>query len=419
MKINLPTYEITLYTSFVLWFVSLCLPAVGSFQEVYWGYELFIQGIISGWIILVFQPWTNVVFLFIGLSLLRKKNYPNLAILNFLISLTSFMYVKDQPNWHWGAVCWFIAYFLIIIACFQFEYKDDAKSRFNVIPYVMATFIVLFMLSQYQHKIANSQEKNIYYTKPLVAFVARKFINFPYQPMDEFVFKEGDLIEFENGTFDVDYNRFENSKAYSIPVSRTYVYQQKIFLRQNFGYRFTKDLGEQQPDYKIAYYQDKELKGVKVSDKQQIIWQGLFKKGDYWPYQKPDYANKLEEKLYKTEINRTEELIFNKSKFKKMNFSTTQNKSSTVYTIENTPFQIIHDEQTDKPTLKAVYQNQNVVIYITREANVYNEPNFLVSVINTDKMYQITTFQVPINEQDFMADKWDTLFSHQGRIKIQ
>lgn len=424
-KNNKPAYQITLYTSMTLWLLSLCLPAVGRYQQFYWGYELFINGIGLGFLLLIavphlktllemLPPYANVIYLGVFVLLLNKKSCVTLALICVIISLTSFLHKLDYPVYHWGLVCWFVSFFLVTLACLQ--YKINPESRFNSIPYVVGLFVVLIGLSQYQYRHANSEERRLYYTKPLVAFVDKKFIDFPYQPMDNVVFKHGDLIEFSNGKIDKYFQRFENTDKYSLELPQYYVYQGKVYLRQNFGYRFAKPLGEQKPNYKIEYYTDKGLTGLKVvNQNQQMIWQGLFKpnNSESWAYQKPDYMERLKEKFYKLNDYDSKTPNFEKMEFTKVNFSQTQDYLSVIYHLNTTPipYEIYQNDKNEKVPVIAVYQSGDFVLYFARQTYA-NQETYLKGFLIDTKNWNVVTYldYTKDSEKDLISDKWDTLF---------
>lgn len=416
LKINKPAYQITLYTSFALWLISLCLPALGRYQQVYWGYELFVKGVAFGLFIYAIQPYTNLLFIFLSISLLNRKSYPILAFFNFVIALTSFIYAKDNPSWHWGSVCWFVSYLLLIIASVQYKIWQE-NSYFNIIPYVVGLFVILFILSQYQYKIANAQERSIYYTKPLVAFVAREFINFPYQAMDNVIFKNGDLIELSNGKIDKYFQRFEKTDKYSFELPKYFTYQNKMFLRTH-GYHFVRPLAEQKPNYKIEYYTENDLIGLKISNQnQQTIWQGLFKpnQGDSWAYQEPDYMQKLKEKFYKLDDYDNQTPNFEKMAFTKVNFSKTEDDISVIFHLNTTPipFEIYENKPSsiDRQPVIAVYQSGDFVLFFTRRVYA-DKSTYIYGALIDNKNWKVVNhlhFTGDV-EKDLLSDKWGTLF---------
>lgn len=416
LKINKPAYQITLYTSFALWLISLCLPALGYYQQVYWGYELFTFGIVFGLLFFSIQPYTNLLFIFLSVSLLRKKSYPKLAFFNFVIALTSLYVIGDNPSWHWGSVCWFISYLLIIIASVQYQH-DKENSDFNIIPYVVGLFVILFALSQYQYKIANSQERSIYYTKPLVTFVAKDFIDFPYQTMDNVTFKNGDLIEFTNGEIDNYFQRFEKTDKYSLELPNYFLHKDKVFLRIN-GYHFAKPLDGQKPNYKIEYYTENNLIGLKINNQnQQTIWQGLFKpnKGDSWAYQEPDYMQKLKEKFYKLNDYDGKNPNFEKMVFNKVNFSQTEDDVSIIFNLNTTPtpFEIYANKfsSSDREPVIAAYQSGDFVLFFTRRT-YSNGTTYIYGVLIDSKNWKLVNYLYFTGdvEKDLLSDKWGTLF---------
>lgn len=127
-------------TALYLWLISLCLPALYYDNESYFGYEVLVLGVVYGWIGLVFQAYSNIIFLLAIYMLHQHKNPIKLAAFTFILGLSSFfitsivatgdkgVHDSDIEFKVWGFGFWICSYTLLFISTIWRAYL---QSRFN------------------------------------------------------------------------------------------------------------------------------------------------------------------------------------------------------------------------------------------------------------------------------------------------
>lgn len=110
-----------------LWLISLCLPALHYDNEIYFGYEALVLGITFGWLGLIFQAYSNIIFLFSIYMINRQKNPIKLAAFTFILGFSSLfitqivatgdkgVYDSDIELKLWGAGIWICSYLALLL----------------------------------------------------------------------------------------------------------------------------------------------------------------------------------------------------------------------------------------------------------------------------------------------------------------
>lgn len=292
-------------TAVTCWLVALCLPAMTYDNHTYYGYEVLVQGVLFGWLGLVFQAYSNITFWIALIIIWRDKKPVILAILTFTLGLSSFLMsnimttgdkgTHNAPiqSWGWGAILWIVAYAFLLLGTVKIAYPARVRQLRYWIAVIAAMSLAVFMLGRYQYQQANLEERGRLFTS-LTAFTTQGVSNIPYYPLDISV-DENTLIEVKGQLKNF---QFLTAGAFEIPLPQKFMHQNKIYSVLN-GFLIQQEFVEDKyPDLVINLTSQDDEADLTIFDTRQnaVVWQAplLLQTGQgdgYYNYQfqYPDY----------------------------------------------------------------------------------------------------------------------------------